>query len=560
MGSDLLMTSKKYSFIQGGGETGELIRKFNWTETSIGDPSEWPQSLRTTLGILLHSAFPMFLFWGEDLLCFYNDAYRPSLGVEGKHPIIGRKGKEAWPEIWDFMGPLFEKVMKTGEPVWYEDQLVPIYRNGKIEDVYWTFSYSPAYGDEGKISGVFVTCTETTQKVLAVKKLIESEKRFQNLIGDATVGIVVLSGEDMIVEIVNDAYAKLIGCEPAQLKGKPLFEVIPEAAPYFKAVIDNVRTSGQSTYLYGHSFFVYDNAKRIEGYLDLAYQPYKEEDGLVKGVMVLCSDVTQQVLARQKIEEIVTTRTKELAEANINLQRSNQELERFAYIASHDLQEPARKISVFTEMLERSLENISERSHHYFDKIKNSSSRMLTLISDVLAYSQLSRETEKFVPVDLQMVFENIENDYELLIEQKEAQISYANLPTIEAIPLQMSQLFSNLISNALKFSKPNSAPVIDVSYSLLTKREICNVALNEMKTYHHVQIADNGIGFSEENAEQIFNIFQRLHPRKEYEGTGIGLATCKKIMQNHRGDIYATSGKGTGATFHIILPMNQDS
>lgn len=558
MGSDLLTISKKYSFIQGGGETGELIRKFDWSETSIGDPSEWPQSLQTTLGILLHSAFPMFLFWSEDLLCFYNDAYRPSLGIEGKHPIIGRKGRKAWPEIWDFIGPLIKKVMKTGESVWFEDQLVPIYRNGKIEDVYWTFSYSPVYGDVGKISGVFVTCTETTQKVLAVKKLIESEKRFQNLIGDATVGIVVLSGEDMIVEIVNDAYTKLIGRESAQLKGKPLFEVIPEAAPYFKAVIDNVRTSGQPTYLYGHSFFVYENAKRIEGYLDLAFQPYREEEGLVKGVMVLCNDVTQQVLARQKIEEIVTMRTKELAEANINLQRSNQELERFAYIASHDLQEPARKVSVFTEMLERSLENIGERSHHYLDKIKNSSSRMLTLISHVLAYSQLSTETEKFAPVNLQNIVENIENDYELLIEQKKAQINYADLPTIEAIPLQMSQLFGNLISNALKFSKPHSAPVIDITHSLLTKGEMSHMALNETKSYYHIQSADNGIGFSEENAERIFNIFQRLHPRKEYEGTGIGLATCKKIMQNHHGNIYATSGKGTGATFHVIIPVKQ--
>ena len=119
---------------------GELTRCYNWSQTSLGEPDNWSQSLKTTLGILLHSAFPMFLFWGKDLLCFYNDAFRPSLGVEGKHPALGKKGKDVWPEIWEFIGPLIEKVMTTGEPVWFEDQLVPFYRNGRMEDIYWTFS------------------------------------------------------------------------------------------------------------------------------------------------------------------------------------------------------------------------------------------------------------------------------------------------------------------------------------------------------------------------------------------------------------------------------------
>jgi PAS domain S-box-containing protein len=154
---------------------GALTRAFNWPETSLGPANEWPQSLRTTLGIVLHSAFPMFLFWGDELLCFYNDAYRPSLGTNGKHPgILGKPAKEAWPEIWDFIGPLIQQVMTTGEPVWFEDQLVPIYRNGRLEDVYWTFSYSPAYNDTGQVGGVLVTCTETTAKVANLKKLEEN--------------------------------------------------------------------------------------------------------------------------------------------------------------------------------------------------------------------------------------------------------------------------------------------------------------------------------------------------------------------------------------------------
>lgn len=163
--------SKKLYFLSGGGEMGELTRSHDWTQTSIGTPDKWPQALCTTLGIVLHSAFPMFLFWGDDLICFYNDAFRPSLGQNGKHPAVGKKGHEVWADIWEVISPLLEQVMTTGEPVWFEDRLVPFYRNGHTEDIYWTFSYSPAYGDGGMINGVFVTCTETTEKIHTVHKM-----------------------------------------------------------------------------------------------------------------------------------------------------------------------------------------------------------------------------------------------------------------------------------------------------------------------------------------------------------------------------------------------------
>jgi len=169
----------KFNFLKDGGEMGELIAEHDWNKTSLGPITSWPSSLCTTLGIILHSGFPQFFFWGKDLICFYNDAFRPSLGVNGKHPAIGKRGKDVWPEIWDFIGPLIEKVITTGEYVKFEDQLVPFYRNGNIEDIYWTFSYSPAYNDEGDINGVYVTCTETTQKILSFKQLEESKNQLE---------------------------------------------------------------------------------------------------------------------------------------------------------------------------------------------------------------------------------------------------------------------------------------------------------------------------------------------------------------------------------------------
>ncbi len=161
--------SEQYFFLSNAGEIGDLILKHDWSNTSIGIINDWPLSLRITLYNVLHSGFPMFLFWGEEFLCFYNEAFRPSLGAEGKHPAIGKKAIVVWGEIWHIIGPLLQKVFVTGQAVVFEDALVPFYRNGKVEDIYWTFSYSPALGENDKISGVLVTCIETT-KYISTKK------------------------------------------------------------------------------------------------------------------------------------------------------------------------------------------------------------------------------------------------------------------------------------------------------------------------------------------------------------------------------------------------------
>ena len=153
-------------FLRGGGEMGERTNAFDWSHSPVGSIEEWPQSLRTTLGIVLNSKFPMILFWGPEQICFYNDAFRPSLGKDAKHPkILGMPSKDAWPETWAFTGKMIQNILLGGEATWHENQLVPIYRNGAIENVYWTFSYSPVYDDGESPAGVLVTCVETTRQV-----------------------------------------------------------------------------------------------------------------------------------------------------------------------------------------------------------------------------------------------------------------------------------------------------------------------------------------------------------------------------------------------------------
>ncbi len=167
------------TFLKGGGEAGSLIRMTEWGTTPIGPIEQWPQSLKTTLSIILNSKFPMFLFWGPDEICFYNDAYRPSLGINGKHPAIGKKGVDVFPEIWAAIKPLINQVINTGEATYSEDQLLAIYRNGQLEDVYWTFSYSPVKDETDSPGGVFVACVETTEKVNFLNTLKQTTEEFQ---------------------------------------------------------------------------------------------------------------------------------------------------------------------------------------------------------------------------------------------------------------------------------------------------------------------------------------------------------------------------------------------
>lgn len=186
---------------------------------------------------------------------------------------------------------------------------------------------------------------------------------------------------------------------------------------------------------------------------------------------------------------------------------------------------------------------------------------MAKLIKDILGYSQLANEHEIFEMVNLQKIVENVKNDYELMIDQKKAIILCENLPTIYAIPLQMSQLFGNLLSNSLKYAKTNERPIISISARLLTEQEAAKEIQSDSKMdYYKIEFKDNGIGFKQEYADRIFNIFQRLHGKTEFVGTGIGLAMCKKIAQNHYGKIYATGNPGNGATFSILLANKSES
>lgn len=292
------------AFLEGGGEMGELMRSKDWTSTPLGSIEHWPLSLRTTLSIMLNSRFPMFLFWGPELTCFYNDAYRPSLGKEGKHPeILGMNGEQAWPEIWHIIKPLIDQVMSGRGATWHEDQFVPIYRNGKIEDVYWTFSYSPIREEAGEIMGVFVTCTETTAKVTSLKKLEESEKKVRDIMMHAPVGITILRGPEYLVEMANNTYLQLVDRKEEDFVGKPLFDSLPEVASVVHPLLKEVLKTGKPQSGIELQISLYRHGKKETAYFNFIYQPAFNEKGDINGIIVVANEVTAMVEARHNLEE-----------------------------------------------------------------------------------------------------------------------------------------------------------------------------------------------------------------------------------------------------------------
>lgn len=248
----------------------------------------------------------------------------------------------------------------------------------------------------------------------------------------------------------------------------------------------------------------------------------------------------------------LTASTEALRQSNTELERSNQELQDFAYVASHDLQEPLRKIQAFGNLLEDEYGPIlGEEGQTYLDRMRNAASRMQGLINDLLTFSRVTTKALPFSPVDLNLIAREVVIDLETLVQATHGKVTIEPLPTIEADPLQMRQMLQNLLSNALKFHKPGVPPVVNISAQ-------AQVDAQTGEELYLIAVKDNGIGFDEKYLDRIFTVFQRLHGRGEYEGTGIGLAVVRKIVARHGGTITARSSVGEGSTFLATLPVRQ--
>lgn len=262
--------------------------------------------------------------------------------------------------------------------------------------------------------------------------------------------------------------------------------------------------------------------------------------------------------AKEDLELRVRERTTELSTLNTELERSNRELQDFAFVASHDLQEPLRKIQAFGDRLRRVQgPKFDDQGRDYLDRMHNAAGRMHTLINDLLTFSRVTTKAQPFQPTNLDRIAKDVLSDLETTIEQAGGTVEIGDLPTIDADHVQMRQLFQNLIANALKFRKEDTAPVVRVGSEIIQK-EISEIDGRKPVDYVQLSFADNGIGFDEKYLDRIFTPFQRLHGRNEYEGTGIGLAVCRKIVERHGGTLTAESTPGDGSCFVATLPLTQ--
>lgn len=534
------------------------------------------QNLRN---VILQSPVAMCILKGKDYVVELANDLMFELWGKSQEELSGRPIFEGLPEAKDQgFEALLEGVYSTGERFSAQDVPISLPRNGTIEDLFINFLYEAYREADGSISGVLAVATDVTAQVTARKKIEEAEKFLAGAIELAQLGTWTLDlktrvldydarlrnwfgfSKDEIIDIER-AYSPIAEEDRHRVKDSMLRAItfgtdgVYDVEYKVKNLVDG---SMRILHALGKASYENNEAVKVTGTAQDVTIERNLEMKLTSQVQQRTEELAASNEELQAINEEVAATNEELEESNIKLQNLNGELEQFAYIASHDLQEPIRKISTFAQMLEKSLGDISEKSKGYLEKINSSSERMSMLIREVLAYSQLSGMNEQYESVNLNQIIEEIKIDFELSIDQLKASVNYGDLPTIEAIPLQMSQLFSNLLSNALKYTQPGIAPIINISSTILKQEEISEYpSLSKKKSYYKITFSDNGIGIKADQIDRIFHIFQRLHAKTAYSGTGIGLSICKKIVSNHDGDINAVPNIDQGVTFNIILPSH---
>lgn len=323
-----------------------------------------------------------------------------------------------------------------------------------------------------------------------------------------------------------------------------LSHVLPDHSEHVESTL---REAAENKKPFEIEFLIRGMGGRVR-FVSMKGKPLLDNDGNVKKMVGTTRDIT----AKKNFE---TERDRSIRELN----RSNKELEEFAYVASHDLHEPLRKILTFSERLKTKFgPELGNDGKIYLERIWASAASMRNLIDNLLEFSRISRSKRIFLPCDLNIILQDVISDQELRIEETATRVKVGVLPVVEGVPVEMKQLFNNLIGNALKFRKTDVQPMVEISSKQLSHKEKSDLFLPFNQMFYEIQVKDNGIGFESMYAEKIFEIFQRLHGKAEYAGSGIGLSICKKIVENHDGIIYASSEPGIGSSFSVILPEKQ--
>lgn len=519
--------------------------------------------------LMMNAPVAICIIKGEDLVVQLANKHMLQIWRK-EEEVIGKHLLEALPEIKGSVFPdLLTDVRVSGKSHFEKESHTYFLRDGKEELVYFNFVYQPFYEENStEASGVLVVANEVTEIVMARKKAEESELRFRNLIAEADVATSIYTGPEMKIQYANEAMIRLWGKDPSVV-GKTVKEALPELEGQpFLSLLQNVYRTGETYWGKEDKGTLFVDGGLKQFYFNFSYKALRNADGEIYGILNMAIDVTNEVLARQKVEESeanlqkrVEERTLELESKNRSLLHMNANLEEFAFAASHDLKEPVRKVHYFSDRLATQLgPRLTQDEMHIVGRMQHATKRMGTLIDDLLTFSQLNRETTVMEVVDLNEKVENVLDDLELEIEEKGASVYYNKLPHISGNKRQWQQLFQNIISNALKYSRQGVAPEIHIHAQEISGAELSMPlpAEQKEKPFYKIEIKDNGIGFNQRDADRIFNIFTRLHGNAEYRGTGIGLSIVQKVVENHNGYITAEGVPGQGSSFKIFIPATK--
>jgi hypothetical protein len=449
----------------------------------------------------------------------------------GLYNAVGHTAKELVPDLEERWFNIYGKVATTGEPIRFTEGSEAMGR--------WFETY--AFRLEGdmrnRVAILFTDISERRKNDLA---LLQSEEQLK-LLSDFMPQIVWVTDGAGSHIFFNKRWYEFTGMSFEETKGQGWAGVLhPDDLQRTWQVWNNSLNTGK----YYEIEYRMKNAKDEYRWLLARATPFYNEQNEIVKWFGTCTDIHEQKTMEGKLEELISLRTKELM-------RSNDDLKQFAHVASHDLKEPVRKIKTFASRLETEFtEDISAKGLQYISKIHKAANRMFNMIDGVLLYSSVEAQNNLIQDVDLKRLIESVNSDLELFLHEKNADIHFDDLPEVEGALVLLYQLFYNLVNNSLKFSKPGEPTVITITSQQQNIRG---------KGFVDIIFTDNGIGFDQFYSKHIFNTFTRLHSKDQYEGSGLGLALCKKIVERHDGSIEAFGKPGEGATFLIRLPLRQD-
>jgi PAS domain S-box-containing protein len=520
-------------FLAGGGEMGALIRAHDWASTPLGPPQGWSQGLKTAVRLLLSTGHPMFIWWGPELIQFYNDAYRRSIGPERHPSALGQRGRECWSEIWDIIGPQIEQVMAGQGHTWHENQLVPITRHGRREDVYWTYSYGPIDDPAAAngVGGVLVVCTETTEQVLAEQRMKAAEARWRALFEQAPGLMCILQGPDHVFEFANPRYRELVGGR--ELIGKTVLEALPEVREQgFVERLDEVYRTGEAHTGVGVPVTIADPAgsgkRRL--YLDFVYQPIRDAQGQVTGVFVDGYEVTERVVAHERLQE------------------GDRRKDEFLAMLSHELRNPLAPLSYASELLTRATA-ADPQVGSIGELLARQVAQLTRLVDDLLDVSRITqgRIELRREPVELSAAVRLACESLEWLMRERQQELVVTTGPEqiyVEGDEARLVQCVVNLLNNSAKYTPRGGR--IEASLRSADGRAV-------------ITISDNGAGISPQNLARVFDLFVQADSSldRSQGGLGIGLSVVRRLVEMHGGEVTAESeGLGKGSTFEIRLPL----